>query len=269
MVATLLKAYLSSQGISSNQYPNTDHELSLKIEESLSPSSPTDSDKIYALPSNAVASSLNGGYRLSELEVTGQLNLSNKDPKQDKGFIFLDSLNQKFMASKLGLDHKHHFLNSFLVDYHPFEVKEFWMPHQVLSMRLKYQLDKEQFAGFQEIWLSSYESYRIGRGDCEDHSIALADWLIGMGEDARVVVGTHKGQGHAWVVVIRPKGTFLLESTSKKKRRLWSNYPLASLAQGYVPEAMFDRDYYWISDQSGDPSDYSGPQWLKTGRIHR
>lgn len=223
---------------------------------------------IYALPTNTSAQSLVSRSRIAARDVKAHAKHS-KASKADKGYYFLDSEKNPFAATKLGTDFKHHFLNNFLVGYRPFQVSEIWMPHQVLSMRLKYQLDEHHFPGYQEIWLSSYQAFKAGRGDCEDHSIALADWLIDMGEDARVVVGTHDGGGHAWVVVIRDSGTFLLESTSKRRQRRWSSYPLAKLAKGYVPESMFNRDYFWTNADTSKPGDYTGSHWTKTGKVIR
>ncbi len=225
-------------------------------------------ERPYIMPADALATSLSAKTRIRESDIKNQPKDSPK-LKDDKGFFFIDSNKQPFAASKLGLDLKQHFQNNFLVGYRPFEVSEIWMPHEVLNMRLKYQLDKDNFAGFQEIWLTSYEAFQRGRGDCEDHAIALADWLIEMGEDARVVTGTHDDGGHAWVVLIRETGTFLLEATSKKRRRLFSSYPLASLAKGYAPTAMFNREYYWINTNAKLPNDYTGSHWVKNGRVTR
>lgn len=220
----------------------------------------------YQLPSTARAESLQSNSSISRHDIKNRP-ADSEEAKGDKGYFFLDSKGFKFAATKLGLDYKHHFLNSFLVGYHPFEVSEPWMPHQVLRMRLKYQLDKDQFTGFEEVWLSSYQAFQAGRGDCEDHSIALADWLIEMGEDARVVTGTHNGGGHAWVIVIRETGTFLLEATRKRRQRLWSSYPLASLARGYVPSTMFNREHFWATEDKNNPSDYLGSHWVKSGKV--
>lgn len=226
----------------------------------------TKKHKAYVLPDNALATSLSSKTRIREHQIKNKPKES-AEIKSDKGLIFIDSNKQTFAASKLGLDLKHHFQNCFLVGYHPFKVSEIWMPHEVLNMRLKYQLDKDNFSGFQEIWLTSYEAFQRGRGDCEDHAIALTDWLIEMGEDARVVTGTHDGGGHAWVVLIREKGTFLIESTSKKRRRLFTSYPLAKLAKGYVPETMFNREFYWTNTRLEETCDYTGKHWLKNGRV--
>ncbi|MDQ8181853.1 transglutaminase domain-containing protein [Pelagicoccus sp. SDUM812005] len=226
----------------------------------------TEDERPYVLPADALARSLSSRTRIRERDIKNKPK-NSPDIKQDKGYYFIDANQQKFAASKLGLDFKHHFQNCFLVGYKPFDVSEIWMPHEVLTMRLKYQLDEDNFAGFQEVWLTSYEAFQRGRGDCEDHAIALADWLIEMGEDARVVTGTHKGGGHAWVVLIREKGTFLLESTDKKLRRLFSSYPLAKLAKDYVPETMFNREFYWINSKPEETSDYTGSHWFKNGRI--
>lgn len=225
-------------------------------------------DRPYVMPANALAVSLSSKTRIRERDIKNKP-VDSPEIKTDKGYFFLDSNKQQFAASKLGLDFKHHFQNSFLVGYTPFEVSEIWMPHEVLNMRLKYQLDVDNFAGFEEIWLTSHEAFQRGRGDCEDHAIALADWLIEMGEDARVVTGTHEGGGHAWVVLIRDKGTFLLEATNKKRNRLFSSYPLARLAKGYAPTAMFNREYYWVKSDQSETSDYTGSHWFKNGKITR
>lgn len=240
-----------------------------QIENSLHPEkTATPTPNAYALPANALAISIAAKTKINESEIAA-FPANSPELKKHTGYSFLDSDKITFVASKLGLDFKQHFLNSFLVGYRPFEVSEIWMPHQVLSMRLKYQFDHEQFPGFEEIWLSSYQAFQAGRGDCEDHSIALADWLVDMGEDARVVIGTHDGGGHAWVVVIRDTGTFLLEATSKKRQRLWSSYPLASLAQGYEPTAMFNRDYFWTNHDLSQKTNYTGNHWIKSGRVTR
>ncbi|EDY80724.1 hypothetical protein VDG1235_341 [Verrucomicrobiia bacterium DG1235] len=241
--------------------------LADQIQRSIADTQSTDPSRpAFSLPENATAFSLSTNTTISESDISS-LPRNAPELKEDKGYLFLDSAKRQFVGSKLGLDFKHHFQNCFLVGYRPFEVSDIWMPHRVLTMRLKYQLDWDQFPGFQEIWLTSYQAFQTGRGDCEDHSIALADWLIDMGEDARVVTGTHEGGGHAWVVVIRDTGTFLLEATSKRKRRLWSSYPIAKLAKGYQPQAMFNRDFYWTNEDPSRFGDYTGDHWIKSGQV--
>lgn len=267
--SALLKQSVDHNNSARRSTDDLDTFLAGEIERSLVDEASSHSSRTpFALPSNAIAASLTSPTKIAERNISN-FPRDSTEQKEDKGYVFLDSKKQKFAASKLGLDLKHHFQNCFLVGYHPFEVSEIWMPHQILSMRLKYQLDWDQFPGFQEIWLSSYEAFQAGSGDCEDHSVALADWLISMGEDARVVTGTHEGNGHAWVVVIRDTGTFLLESTSKKRRRLFSSYPLASLAKGYEPSAMFNREYYWVKESRENATDYTGKDWVKAGKVMR
>ena len=58
-------------------------------------------------------------------------------------------------------------------------------PLYTLAQRKRYQLDAKQYAGRSEVWQTSRQAFFYPRGDCEDHAIALADWLIEMGEDAR------------------------------------------------------------------------------------
>ena len=63
--------------------------------------------------------------------------------------------------------------------------------------------------------------------------------------------------------------TFLLEATSKKKRRSWSHYPLATLVNGYYPLFMFDRESFWFNNGSERTRDYTGPGWDKRSRFTR
>ncbi|MDO9225978.1 MAG: hypothetical protein Q8M09_15350 [Pseudomonadota bacterium] len=98
------------------------------------------------------------------------------------------------------------------------------------------------------------------RGDCEDHALALADWLIGLGKDARVVLGHGLGGGQAWVVVREGEKTFLLEATDKRRVRRWA-YPLAELHPEYQPESMFNRHLWW-ENSGGLTTDYARDQWV-------
>ena len=93
-----------------------------------------------------------------------------------------------------------------------------------------------------DTWQTSLQTYVDRWGDCEDHAILLADWMIGLGYDARVVLGMVKGEGHAWVVLYKDEKEYLLESTDKASRR---RYPLVTLHPEYVPAIMFNQDHFW------------------------
>ncbi len=172
-------------------------------------------------------------------------------------------------ASAFGTDYLHHFVNHYLVGYAPFQTEYLWMPHYTISMRLKYQLDAQQYGGFKEVWQNSKEAFYNTRGDCEDHALALTDWLIEMGLDARVVLGSYKNDGHAWVVIFMKDDVFLLESTSKQKNNNWRHYPLARFESNYHPKYMFNRDFFWLNTGSIYTTSYEGNNWVKKSRFFR
>jgi hypothetical protein len=143
-----------------------------------------------------------------------------------------------------------------------------WVPLYALSQRKHYQYDHEQYPGMPEIWQTSREAFHYRDGDCEDHAIALADWLIGLGKDARVVLGQVDQGGHAWVVLIEGGRTYLLEATDKHQRQ-GQALPLADTLTEYRPEAMFDRERYWVNTGSPRTTDYTGAQWQVVSHFAR
>jgi hypothetical protein len=94
------------------------------------------------------------------------------------------------------------------------------------------QLDSWQFAD---------ETQRLQRGDCEDSSIFLADWLASRGFTVRVALGRYGDLGgHAWCVVKIDDKEYLIESTESRPDP--NDPPLASrIGSRYVPEILFDR----------------------------
>ncbi|WP_066960914.1 transglutaminase domain-containing protein [Microbulbifer sp. Q7] len=172
-------------------------------------------------------------------------------------------------ASARGLDKLHHFANSYLVGFQPFETKALWVPLYTLATRKEYQYDHLQYAGLADIWQTSRQAYYQKRGDCEDHAILLADWLINLGIDARVALGTHRGQGHAWVIAIVDDTEYLLEATSKRRQSTWQAMPLAALAEGYEVEFQFNRDYFWAKTTSAPTRRYRGKHWIKKSQFIR
>lgn len=160
----------------------------------------------------------------------------------------------------LGEDRSYHWVNSYLVSIRPFATKNKWLPLYYLDQRKAYQWDHEQY-GLEDVWQTSAQAFFRLRGDCEDHAIVLADWLISLGVDARVVAGFYEDEGHAWVVAFRDGRAFLLDATSKDSYRAWKHYPLASVTRGYRPLFMFNRRTYWVNDGDIDTTDYEGPRW--------
>jgi hypothetical protein len=172
-------------------------------------------------------------------------------------------------ASAQGMDHYHHFVNSYLVGYQPFETTDLWVPLYTLALKKKYQYDYLQYSGLADVWQNSIQGYYYPRGDCEDHAIVLADWLIEMGLQARVVVGDYKGNGHAWVVLFHEGQTFLLEATSKRKLKNLKYYPLAALAKDYHPKYQFDRSNFWVNTGSRFTTHYAGQRWALRSRFKK
>ena len=172
-------------------------------------------------------------------------------------------------ATAVGVDRRHHFVNAYLEGFQPFPTKELWVPLYTIANKLTYQRDHVQYAGLQDVWQGSRQAFYNTRGDCEDHALILADWLISMGYDARVVLGTARREGHAWVVVFHEGREFLLEATSKRKKMDWSLYPLAGLQTYYQPEYMFNRTFFWTNQGSAFTTRYSGSRWLRQSRYKR
>ena len=160
-----------------------------------------------------------------------------------------------------------HAPQAFLLGQVPYRVEQAWMPLYAISERMRYQLDTQQFQGREEVWLTTLQAWSHARGDCEDHAIPLADWLIEMGWDARVVLGTHRREGHAWVIVFNEGREYLLEATDKTKVKNWSAYPLAKLLPDYHPELMFNRKLLWVNTGSSLTVNYTGQQWRPTLRF--
>ncbi|MEO0423471.1 MAG: transglutaminase domain-containing protein [Pseudomonadota bacterium] len=171
-------------------------------------------------------------------------------------------------ASALGLDDLHHFVNSYLIGYQPFETDQLWVPLYVLASRKVYEFDHLQYTGLKDVWQNSAQAFRQTRGDCEDHAIALADWLIDMGVDARVALGDYKNEGHAWVMVNRDGLTYLLEATGKQRLSRWSEYRLAATETDYRPKYMFNREHFWVNTGSVFTVRYEGASWRRASAFH-
>jgi len=196
---------------------------------------------------------------LTELDVS--LALMRHKAAIDASYGWEDKQGRLAILTAPGLDWQHHFANSYLVGVQPFATDNDWLPLYSLAQRKVYQLDSEQHQGRRELWQNSAQAWQALRGDCEDHAILLADWLISQGIDARVVVGKYQSEGHAWVVAIRSGQAFLLEATDKRVGKSWNHYPLASLNQHYEPEMMFNREQFWVNTGSKNRGDYLGKHW--------
>ncbi len=162
-----------------------------------------------------------------------------------------------------------YFANGYLNGYVPFQAESVWQPLELLRTRLNYQKDIIQYDGRKDVWQTPRQSFEFTLGDCEDHALLLADWLIGLGYDARIALGEvqFRGQargGHAWVVLFANGKEYILEATDKSK---WSRLPLASTMPYYFPRFMFNRRDFWLNTGSVYTVRYSGANWKKTGRF--
>lgn len=207
-----------------------------------------------------------GGFRLNEKEIHHLL--GQEGLRRSPGIRYWKSGGGPVMAATaLGADGEHHFVNAYLVGYAPFEAEDPWVPLYAMALRLKYQMDSKRYAGIPDVWQTSQEAFFSALGDCEDHALLLADWLIEMGYDARVAVGQHRSQGHAWVVVFGKSDVYLLEATSKRKVKNWKNYPLARMVPDYYGVVMFNREHFWVHTGRLPTPDYRSPAWVQTSRF--
>lgn len=206
---------------------------------------------------------------LTEQAVQKYLN-NHKEYKNNKSasLTWFDSNKNSATMTTMGTDWQHHFVNSYLVGIRPFVVENPWLPLYVISKTKTYQLDSEQY-NTPELWQNSAQAFKQPRGDCEDHALALADWLISEGVDAKVVIGKYKQGGHAWVIAERNNRTYLLEATAKRVRKNWNHYPLASLSQHYYPKLMFNRNEFWENTGTTATKDYQGLHWEKRSTFSR
>lgn len=231
---------------------------------SLRPDSPGED---FAAPPGTRRILLDDGMRLDEGQVAESLARQNTKGIQWSSFTW-QYRNRPVTTVAPGLDRRHHFANAYLVGYVPYPDVAPWVPLYALARNKAYQFDHDSLPGAPEVWQTSREAFFYPTGDCEDHAIALADWLIGLGLQARVVLGTVNGGGHAWVVVLDGERTYLLEATDKHQRADQA-LPLAEGHAEYRPEAMFDRDDYWVNAGTTLTTDYRGSHWELRSRFRR
>ena len=173
-------------------------------------------------------------------------------------------------GSASGVDELAYFANSFLVGFKPFTTKSVWEPLATLALRKNYILDHQLYGPeLAEVWQNSRQAYKYTRGDCEDHAIILADWLIAQGHDARVVLGKYNNGGHAWVVLEYQGNDYVLESTSKRRPRNVNDFLLARLATAYQPIYQFDRENFWVNTGSSYTTKYRDAKWELRSKFVR
>jgi hypothetical protein len=96
----------------------------------------------------------------------------------------------------------------------------------------------------------------------------LADWLSTLGHDARVALGKHENEGHAWVILFSEGRQLILEATQKNGVQQIIYYPLASTLPEYHPMYMFNRNYFWTNTGSMYTTQYQSSAWIKKSRFY-
>jgi hypothetical protein len=169
----------------------------------------------------------------------------------------------------------YHWVSDFLTGYQP---PTHYMPHntdRTLEMfsiwthvvqSCSYQKDNSPGMPNRDAWQTSLETMVRGRGDCEDSSILLADWLISRGFEARVAIGRYGDVGqHAWCVVRVEGVDYLLESTEGNPDPDKLPY-VADVGARYVPETLFDREFIYVRSDRRERFQnnyWSNKEWIK------
>lgn len=191
-------------------------------------------------------------------------------PLHERGgnYLWQDRAGMPFAYAAMGIDRNHYFANSYLIGYEPYKTNKVWQPLVTLALRKTYQFDHDQHGPrWKDVWQNSQQAYFYSHGDCEDHAILLADWLISMGYDARVAIGRVPSGGHAWVILFHEGKEYLLESTSKRRPRSIGDFKLAKYAPEYQAEYLFNRTHFWVNTNAKRSTSYSGPEWRNTARF--
>lgn len=188
--------------------------------------------------------------------------------KTDKNVLYWTNVDGSNVVSAKGTDMHQHFVSGYLSNYKPFDTDHLGIPLQTLAMRKQYMLDEKQYGGQMDVWQYSIEAYSNTRGDCEDHSIILCDWLNSLGYETRVACGTYDTEGHAWVVLYMDGKEYILEATQKSNLSGNGNYPLAVLQPRYHPDFMFDGEYFYIPKTKGEHS-HSKDRWKVSSKYVR
>jgi len=183
-------------------------------------------------------------------------------------YLWQDRAGNAFAYAAMGIDRNHYFANSYLVGYEPYKTNKIWQPLVTLALRKTYQFDHDQHGPtWRDVWQNSRQAYFYSHGDCEDHAILLADWLISMNYDARVAIGRVPSGGHAWVILFHDGKEYLLESTSKRRPRSIGDFKLAKYAPDYQPEFLFNRQHFWVNTGTKLTTSYSDSKWKKTAMF--
>lgn len=137
-------------------------------------------------------------------------------------------------------------LRWFFKGHQPWPVTDFGGPWRHVLGHVDYREDHKGYK-YADVWQTAAETERRRKGDCEDSSIWLADWLNTSGLDALLVLGEFQGEGHAWVTVNDGQRDYILETTGRSQsyRRM---PPRAALLTDYHPTTIVNRERIWCRD---------------------
>ncbi len=162
-----------------------------------------------------------------------------------------------------GSDTKLHFIQSYFLGIKPEGLKTMQDASRFVRDRVQYVTDKAQF-GRKDIWLTSVETLRRGKGDCEDHAVLLADILISLGYDARIAVGQWDNGRHAWVLIPDETGRLQLIEATEKEDKMITEDPIDWRLR-YIPERMFNNRYTWVLN--GSRSGMYRSDWILAAEV--
>ncbi|MFH1480744.1 MAG: transglutaminase domain-containing protein [Pseudomonadota bacterium] len=156
-----------------------------------------------------------------------------------------------------GIDENAHYHRPpwFMKGFSPGEIKDPLSAWLFVLQHFRYMKDEDLF-GRKEVWQLAKHTFQRRRGDCEDLSILLGDWLKSSGFRARVVLGKLEKEGHAWVLLQSEGKDYILETTGMNR-----NYrrmpPRADMMPAYFPCIQFDGSDIWFRTSEKWIGDYS------------
>jgi hypothetical protein len=173
------------------------------------------------------------------------------------------------------------YVNEFLTGYEPpafFSygsdvLHEMYTVWGAVAKHCAYTKDGGKLNNKRDAWQTALETQTTMRGDCEDSSVFLADWLLARGHQVRVALG-HFGDmgGHAWVICRVDGVDYLLESTEAPPSADKPPY-VSDVGARYVPDTLFDRDAIYVRAKPKERfgGDYwSTKAWIKVQpRVHQ
>ena len=176
-------------------------------------------------------------------------------------------------------DGRFRFVNEYLTGYQPptryavesNRLHEMFTIWNAVVSSFEYTKDTHSTAPNRDCWQTAIETLVRAKGDCEDSSILLADWLLARGYDVRVALGRYGDMGqHAWCVVRIDNVDYLLESTEGPPNI--EKLPFVSeIGSRYVPETLFDRENIYVRGKPQERFDgnyWSPKNWVKVRPRH-